>query len=105
MDRDVLIALVAQLPQLFLIALALGAIIRFRQPLSRFLEARDTSLSAFGFRIDLKASDIAEAMRIRSAQVGTLPPLDPTWVGTGQIAERAKAAQCADRWAHDFVGG
>jgi CheY-like chemotaxis protein len=89
-DRDLLIALVAQLPQVFLIAIALGAVIRFRQPISRFLEKRDTSLSVLGFSIDLKASDIAEAMRVRSEQTGMLSETDPTWVGTGQIADRAR---------------
>lgn len=89
MDRELVLALVNVSPQILVVAVVIVALVRFRAPLARFLETRDTAVSAFGFRIELKASDVEAAMRARASVIGDIPKADPSWAATGQVADRA----------------
>jgi hypothetical protein len=69
-DHDIALATIAVLPQLILLSVGAVLAIRYRGPLGAFLSTRTSSISAFGFRMDLKPSDVAAAVTAKVAVSG-----------------------------------
>lgn len=110
MDNEVVVALVGVLPQLVLIGVGSFLVVRYRAPISQFVVNRVGSVSALGFRVDLKPPDIDAAVATRSAAVrpvsGGASPL-PT---AQEISDRATrlAPHIAGRtilWVDDNPAG
>ena len=112
MDTEIVIALIEIVPQVVLIGFAILVAIFFREPFARFLNGRVTSLSAFGFRIDLRPEEVNAAVRARvgSADDATTAPesgnASPTAPSGSQVVDRARrlAPQLAGRvvlWVDD----
>jgi CheY-like chemotaxis protein len=69
MNDDVLIAFVAILPQLIVVAAAIIAAVWLRRPIGSFVDRRVAGFGLFGFRLDLRAAEVDEAVLAR-AQAG-----------------------------------
>jgi CheY-like chemotaxis protein len=106
MDRDLLLAIIAILPQLVLVGLVVALAVGFRGPLARLLDERVSSVSAFGVKVDLRPADVDDAVQKRMTATN-----DPGPTGAGeQVVERAKrmAERLAGRtilWVDDRPDG
>jgi CheY-like chemotaxis protein len=116
MDREVVLAVIAILPQLVFVGLAVAFAVRFRQPVARLLEERVSSVSAFGVKVDLRPAEVEAAVKDRigheaegpTGQIAT-NELAPIAAGE-QVVERAKrlASRLAGRtilWVDDHPEG
>lgn len=116
MDQGVVVALIAILPQLVLFVLAGALAVRFRQPLGRLIEERVSSVSALGFKVDLRPAEVNKAVQDRMAPAmavlaadSATNELEPTPLGE-QVVDRAKrlATRIAGRtilWIDDHIEG
>ncbi len=94
MDAAVTSAFIGILPQLILLVGLAIVGIAFRKPLGQVFDQRVTSLSAFGFKVDLKADDIEAAVKAKAAlaepAIGlTTSGHTASTVTSGQVADRA----------------
>jgi CheY-like chemotaxis protein len=95
-DRDILLAIIAIGPQLviFLAVAFLGA--RYRDSISRLVGNRVTSVSVFGFKVDLQPDQVDEAVKNRAPRTDAVEPSPPAHHGTSsQLVARAN--RLADR--------
>jgi CheY-like chemotaxis protein len=106
MDNETLVAIIGILPQLLLLLAVAVFAIWYHEPLGTFLATRVGSVSAFGLRVELRASDVQDTVNNWSRNT----KLKPDEMGLGedaeQISERARrlAPQLAGRtilWVDD----
>jgi CheY-like chemotaxis protein len=66
-DHDIVVAIIGVLPQIFLLSIGAILAIQYRKQLGAFLSTRATSVSAFGFRMDLTPGDVVAAVTSKPA--------------------------------------
>lgn len=90
MTNDLVVAVIAILPQLLVIGVVGAVAVRYRVPLARIVDQRVSGISAFGLRVDLRPSEVDKAVRDRLGERGAGPlPGGVPGAGT-QVAERAR---------------
>jgi hypothetical protein len=100
MDREVALAVIAIAPQLLLLAVVVAAVFRYRSDISKVPSARATSVSGFGFRVELAASAVEQAV---AARAGDRSP-SANWAAADIETTSRQVAARAHRLADQLRG-
>jgi CheY-like chemotaxis protein len=106
MDREIVLAILAIAPQLIVLGIVAIAGARYREQISRALGSRVTSVSVLGFKMDLSAAAVDDAVASRTKPDGgsSGSPVADRLASSKAASSSAQVVQRAHRMAPHLQG-